>query len=133
MDPLVAALVGGLPVQTLHTTAATAVADLMLFMEEVAHLVLLVRQERADKMVLQAHLALTALPIKSVDLNRDLAGAAAVQELQVQAATAGMASFPAEAEAAAALHAMATLLVLAVTAPMVLFAFGAGNNDLRSA
>jgi len=105
---------------------------LMFWLVEAAHLVLVAHQEVADKMVLQAHLALTALPIKSVDLLRDLAGVAAVQELQVQAVMARMVSFPAEAAEAGALHAMATILVKAAMAPMVLFASGAGNNDLRS-
>jgi hypothetical protein len=129
MDQLVAAVVGGLPLQTLHTTAAMAVADLMFLKEDLAHLVLLARQVMADKMVLQAHLALTAVSVQV------LATAAVVVE-QVQQEPAEMVPTAHSLAAAAEVeepHAMATIQGRAAMAPMVLFGFGAGDNDLRSA
>jgi hypothetical protein len=68
-----------------------------------------------------------------VGLLRDLAGEAAAQEVQVQAVMARMASFLGEAAEAAALHAMAMIQAKAATVLMASFAFGAGDNDLRSA
>jgi hypothetical protein len=110
-------------------TAVTAVEGLMPYWEAQAHLVLLARQVMAAIMASPAHQALTAVSVQV------LATAAVVVE-QVQQEPAEMVPTAHSLAAAAEVeepHAMATIQGRAAMAPMVLFGFGAGDNDLRSA